>query len=126
MSYPGQPFSFQLKFLLSVPNHSLYEFSDFLKKIFCHLSPACHSFCLQILYTLRASSTVNCLHLEEAEAHLASSGTHMHDFLDNFSGRATSIVLSVVATAVERVVKTGPVSPACTKMVLPLLVLETF
>ena len=40
-----------VKFLLGASNHSLYKISDILEKIFCHMSLACHIFCLQTIST---------------------------------------------------------------------------
>ena len=100
------------KFLLGVSNHSLYNFSDFLEKKFCHKSRACHIFCLQTIsthclfhpqpnvFTWKTPRLIWCGVTQDLVGHIfwLSIG---HSALN-------------VATAVERVAMTGPVFP-CSK-----------
>ena len=88
------------KFLLRVWNFSLYNFSDFLEKRFCHHSLSCQFFCHQaIFYTLPATHTTKYFHLEEVGAHLVCR--HHWPFRAKVSNSASSSVLSVAATAVR-------------------------
>ena len=97
--------------LLGVSNRSLYKFSDFLEleKKFCHMSLACRIFLPpNHFYTLPASPTTKCFHLEYAKVIWCGD---THDLVGHiFRLSMEPIVLSVVATAVEKVAMTRPAS----------------
>ena len=100
------------KFLLGVSDHSLYNFSDFLEKKFCHKSRACHIFCLKNIST-------HCLFHPQPNVFTWMTPRLIwcavtQDLAGHIFWLSIGLSSLNVATAVERVAMTGPGFP-CSK-----------
>ena len=86
------------KFLRGVWNFSLYKFSDFLEKRFCHCSLSFQFFATKPFVYTPCYTHNQYFHLEDARAHLVR--WHQRPSGAKVSNWGSSSVLSVVATAV--------------------------